>query len=108
MNSMKRILKSEKEIKAIVKQEVEKAYPEISRDVAYQTFAMTFMILNRDYGFGKKRLKDLKDAIETEYWKMQAKPLGIEYTPEDVLRMCKDKFGIDFMESLYETQEEKK
>lgn len=101
MNATKRILRTEREVKELVKAEVEKAYPEISRDVAYQTFAMTFLVLNRDYGFGRKRLQDLKDAIETEYWKMQAKPLGIEYNPDDVLRICKEKFGIDFMESLY-------
>lgn len=101
MNSMKRILKSEKEIKEIVKQEVEKAYPEISRDVAYQTFAMVFLILNREYGFGRKRLLDLKDSIEMEYWKMQEKPCGIDYTPEDVLRICKEKFDIDFNVSQF-------
>jgi hypothetical protein len=94
-------MKSEKEIKEIVKQEVEKAYPEISKDVAYQTFAMVFLILNRDYGFGKKRLQDLKDSIEMEYWKMQEKPCGIDYTPEDVLRICIERFGIDFNVSQF-------
>ena len=63
MNSMRRVLRTEKEVKELVKQEVEKAYPEISKDVAYQSFAMCFYILNRDYGFGRKRLLDLKDKI---------------------------------------------
>ena len=102
MNSMRRLIKSDKEVKKICQEEVARRYKDISRDVAYQTFAMVFMILNRDYGFGKKRLHDLKDTIEAEYWKMEQKPLGIQYDPEDVLRVCKERFGIDFNESLYQ------
>jgi hypothetical protein len=104
MNSMKRVMRSKKEIEKIVKEEVEKAYPEISRDVAYQTFAMVFLVLNKDYGFGRKRLLDLKDKIELQYWMMQEKPCGIDYTPEDVLRICKEKFGIDFNVSQFKEE----
>lgn len=98
---MKRVMKSEKEIKKIVQEEVEKVYPAISKDVAYQTFAMVFLVLNRDYGFGKKRLAELKDKIEMEYWKIEQKPCGIDYTPEDVLRICREKFDIDFNVSQF-------
>lgn len=101
MNSMRRLIKSDREVERLCQEEVAKRYKEISQDVAYQTFAMVFLVLNRDFGFGKKRLHDLKDSIEGEYWKMQEKPLGIEYDPDDVLRIVKDKFGIDFNESLY-------
>lgn len=102
MNSMRRVLRTEKEVKELVRQEVEKAYPEISKDVAYQSFAMVFYILNKDYGFGRKRLLDLKDKIEDEYWKMEAKPCGISYNPDDIIRMCKEKFDIDFTVSQYQ------
>lgn len=98
---MKRIMKSEKDIRKICEKEVEQRYRDISRDVAYQTFAMVFLVLNRDYGFGKKRLSELKDKIELQYWMMQEKPCGIEYTPEDVLRICREKFGIDFNVSQF-------
>ena len=104
MNSMKRILKSEKEVKKLCQEEVAKRYEEISKDVAYQTFAMVFLVLNRDYGFGKKRLSELKDKIEMEYWKIQEKPCGIDYTPEDVLRICKEKFDIDFNVSQFKEE----
>ena len=104
MNSMKRILKSDKEIKKACEEEMTRRYDEVSRDVAYQTFAMVFMVLNRDYGFGKKRLHDLKDAIEFEYYKMQEKPLGVKYDPDDVIRICKDRFGIDFNESQFKKE----
>ena len=104
MNSMKRILKSEKEVKKLCQEEVAKRYEEISKDVAYQTFAMVFLVLNRDYGFGKKRLSELKDKIEMEYWKIQEKPCGIDYTPEDVLRICNEKFDIDFNVSQFKEE----
>ena len=104
MNSMRRLIKTDREVKKLCQEEVAKRYEEISRDVAYQKFAMVFMVLNRDYGFGKKRVLDLKDKIEDEYWKMEAKPCGIDYTPEDVLRICKEKFDIDFNVSQFKEE----
>ena len=104
MNSMKRVMKTENEIKRICQEEVKQRYEEISRDVAFQSFAMVFYVLNLNYGFGKKRLHDLKDAIEFEYYKMQEKPLGVKYDPDDVIRICKDRFGIDFNESQFKKE----
>lgn len=104
MNSMKRVMKTENEIKRICQEEVKQRYEEISRDVAFQSFAIVFYVLNLNYGFGKKRLHDLKDAIEFEYYKMQEKPLGVKYDPDDVIRICKDRFGIDFNESQFKKE----
>lgn len=101
MNSMKRVMKTEEEIKRICQEEVEQRYEEISREAAYHSFAMVFFILNRDYGFGKKRLQNLKNDIECEYYTMQASPLGINYNSDDIMRIVKDKLGIDFSESQF-------
>lgn len=101
MNSMRRVYKTEADIKKICQQEVRARYEDISREAAYHSFAMVFLILNRKFGFGKKRLEELKNDIEFEYYTMQAKPCGINYNSDDVVRIVKERFGIDFYESQF-------
>ena len=101
MNSMRRVMKTEKQVRELCREEVKNRYEEISKDVAYQSFAMCFYVLNMYYGFGAKRLNDLKDAIELEYWKMQEAPLGVKYDPDDVIKLVKERFGIDFSVSQF-------
>lgn len=105
MKVKKRVLKTEADIKKICLQEVKARYEDISREAAYHSFAMVFFILNRDYGFGKKRLQNLKNDIECEYYTMQASPLGIDYNSDDIMRIVKDKLGIDFNESQFKEGE---
>ena len=101
MKVKKRILHTEAEIKRMCDAEVNRMYPIISRDIAYQVMAVAFIVLNREYGFGKKRLNDVKDWIETEYFKMQESPCGVKYDPDDAVRICKERFGIDFYKSIF-------
>ena len=105
MNVNKRVLRTDKDIKRIVQEEVNRMYPAISRDICYQVLAVTFIVLNREYGFGKKRLNDVKDWIETEYFKMQESPCGVKYDPDDAVRICKERFGIDFYKSIFGEKE---
>lgn len=104
---VRRVLRTEAEVKAAARREVEKMYPLISRDIAYQVMAVAFLVLHSEYGFGSKRLGDLKDAIEFEYFKMQESPCGVKYDPDDAIRICKDKFGIDFYKSIFGEEQSK-
>ena len=105
MNTRKRYLRTDSEIRSIVQAEVEKQTENITeriaRDIAYQTMAVVFMKLHSEYGFGGKRLKALKDSIELEYHAMGVGVLGHTYSPEDAIKNCKDMFGIDFDESIF-------
>ena len=107
MKTRNRYIRTDKQIKKTVEEEVSRMYPIISRDVAYQVFAVTFLVLNREYGFGEKRLNNLKEQIEMEYFKMQESPLGVKYNPDDAIRICKERFGIDFYKSIFDTEEQK-
>ena len=107
MKATKRILRTERDVKAIARKEVEKMYPIISRDIAYQVMAVAFLVLNRQYGFGRKRLGDLKNDIEFEYFIMQESPCGVKYDPDDAVRICKEKFGIDFYKSIFGEEDKK-
>ena len=101
MKVKKRILHTKEDIKRMCDEEVNRMYPMISRDVCYQVLAVTFIVLNREYGFGEKRLNDVKDWVETEYFKMQESPCGIKYDPDDAIRICKERWGIDFNVSQF-------
>lgn len=107
MNASKRILRNETEVKEAARKEVERLYPLMSRDIAYQVMAVVFLVLNRDHGYGKKRLGELKDSIEFEYFKMQESPCGVKYDPDDAVRICKEKFDIDFYKSIFGERSEK-
>lgn len=102
----KRVMKSEKEIKAIcdafIRQELSARTDEIIANSAYQTLAVAFYVLSRDYKFGKKRLADLKNAIEDEFSLMDKGILGKPYTTSHTVNYLKDKFNIDFEVSKFD------
>lgn len=105
MNSTKRLYKTESQIREIVESEVEKMitpiYEKACQDTTYQTLATVFVVLNREYHFGKKRLHELKDHIESEFVAMETGILGKPYDAMDCVKACKEHWGIDFEESLY-------
>jgi hypothetical protein len=99
-------MKTEKEIKAIcdafIREELSARTDEIIHNAAYQAMAVTFYILSRDYGFGKQRLANLKDAIEDEFYLMDIGILGKPYTTSHTINYLKDKFNIDFGVSKFD------
>lgn len=105
MNSTKRLYKTEAQIREIVESEVEKMitpiYEKACQDTTYQTLATVFVVLNREYHFGKKRLHELKDQIESEFVAMETGILGKPYDAMDCVKVCKEQWDIDFEESLY-------
>lgn len=102
----KRVMKSEKEIKAIcdafIRQELSARTDEIIANSAYQTLAVAFYVLSRDYGFGKQRLANLKDAIEDEFRLMDEGILGKPYTTSHTVNYMKEKYNIDFGVSKFD------
>lgn len=72
-----------------------------SKDIAYQAFAVCFAVLAKNYGFGKKRLHSLKDEIEMEFDLMEKGIFGKPYSTNDVVKMLKTKYDIDFEKSIY-------
>ena len=105
-SAQKRVMKTEKEIKAIcdafIRQELSARTDEIIANSAYQTLAVAFYILSRDYKFGKQRLANLKNAIEDEFKLMDEGILGKPYTTSHTVNYLKDKFNIDFGVSKFD------
>lgn len=93
------------QLKAAIKSEIDQyrdaAYDAVEKDCTYQALAVAMTVLHRKYGFGAKRLRDLKNAIEDEYIFMQDGVLGRGYTPRDCQEMLREKFGIDFEKTQY-------
>lgn len=99
VNANQAVLKTEKQIRTICEAHVTERYDEITHNAAYQSMAVTFYILSRDFGFGKQRLAKLKDAIEDEFALMDVGILGRDYNANHVCAHLKEKYDIDFGES---------
>ena len=110
MNCLKRLIKREAEFKQICKEEAEKEvsarYDEITRETTYQALQVAFYVLAKEFKFGKKRLTLLKNLIENEFFLMESNFLNLNYNATDCGRFLKEKFGIDFSESQYNTHKE--
>lgn len=71
-------------------------YEEVKRDVSSQILAVFFTALNKDFGFGKKRLLQVKESVECYFALMQPGNIfGDSFSPLDCIAYIKDKFGID-------------
>lgn len=101
-----RVFKTESQIRRIVQDEAKRQTTEIydkaMKDAAYQCFAVLMCVLHKEFGFGKKRLKKLKDLTEFEFMMMKDGVLGNPYDTNDCVRFLKEKYGIDFAESQYD------
>ena len=106
MKSLKRLMKSETQVRAICKRETEKylseEYTKIYNDGAYASIATTFYLLSHDFGFGGRRLKKLKKLIEEENLLMNVGVLGKKYDALDVMEHLKTRYGIDLKASCFE------
>lgn len=56
MRSLKRLMKSDREVREICKRETDaylrENYEQIAKQAAYQTLAVAFVVLHRYFGFG--------------------------------------------------------
>lgn len=107
-----RVLMTESQIRKIVKKESEiqttKIYDAAVKDATYQAFAVCFIVLAKEFGFGAGRLGKLKNSIEAEYVSMCTGILGKPYGIDDVIKYLKEHYGIDFNESCYSEAWDKK
>lgn len=105
MKAEKRLMKSEKEVRKICKDLMNKASAEYLAEnypkIVYRAIGVCMTVLNKQFGFGAKRLQKLKDEIEAEYVTMNAGICGRKYTSDDCLKYLKENYGIDFDESHY-------
>ena len=80
---------------------------ECSASIGYQTIATMMIVLHRQYGFGRKRLQALKDALETEFYWMENGIPGMKkkehYTGVYYIEKLKT-MGIDLTKSIYDDQ----
>lgn len=97
---------SESEIRRQVKMEYQKikdtVYENVIKDVIPQFTAVCLCVLNREYGFGMKRLKRFLDSVNSEFEIMDGGFLGRNYDPLDCLKFLKDKYEIDVDKELNE------
>ena len=108
MKSLKRLMKSEREVREICKRETDvylrENYDQIVRQAVYQTLAVVFFVLHRCFGFGGKRLHRLKNEIESEFVMMKTGILGRKYDADDCKRFLNERYEIDFEESIYKAK----
>lgn len=100
-----RVYTTKSQIRKVVQKEAERKTTEIyekaMKDAVYQNMAVVFCVLYREYGFGGKRLRKLKNSVEAEYMAMKLGVLGKKYDTDDCRDFLKEKYGIDFEESMY-------
>lgn len=108
MRSLKRLMKSDREVREICKRETDaylrENYEQIAKQAAYQTIAVAFVVLHRYFGFGGRRLSQLKEHIESEFVMMKTGIFGRKYDADDCTKFLKDRYGIDFSESAYKAE----
>ena len=75
MRSLKRLMKSDREVREICKRETDvylrENYEQIAKQAAYQTLAVAFVVLHRYFGFGGRKY----DAADSD--KKLAELLGL-------------------------------
>ncbi len=95
---------SESEVRRQVQTEYQKikdtVYENIMKDVIPQFTAVCMCVLNREYGFGVKRLQRFLDSVNSEFEIMNNGFLGRKYDPLDCLKFLKDKYKIDLDKEL--------
>lgn len=74
---------------------------QITSNAVYQTLATVFVVMDREYGFKKKRLNRLKNLIEDEFVHMKTGILGRDYSTADCVKYLKEHYDIDFSVSQY-------
>lgn len=103
-NSGRKILISVDEMKAQFDAEFEsrkdKMYEEVEKDVIPQVMAVCFMELNKEFGFGEKRLKQFKRGITGLFAMMCSGVMGKPFTTVDCIDYIQKNFNIDLEEML--------
>ena len=88
-----------KAVKAECDAKIDAVYEEVKKDVASQIMAVCCMELNKEFGYGKKRLNRFYEGVN-DLFKLMATDgiLGKEFTPINCIEVLRDKYGIDLDE----------
>ena len=99
-----RIITSHSEVKRLAEKEYlrlkDTVYENVMKDVIPQFTAVCMVILNRENGFGAKRLERFLESVTSEFEIMNRGILGKKYDPLDCLKFLKDKYEIDVDKEL--------
>ena len=85
-----------KAVKAECDANINAVYEEVKKDVASQIMAVCCMELNKEFGYGKKRLNRFYEGVN-DLFKLMATDgiFGKEFTPINCIETLRDKYGID-------------
>ncbi|MCM1225967.1 MAG: hypothetical protein NC320_00905 [Clostridium sp.] len=94
-----RIITSSSEVRRLAKEEYlrlkDTVYENVIKDVIPQFMGVCMVILNRENGFGEKRLQRFLDSVTSEFEIMNRGVFGRNYDPLDCLKFLKDRYKID-------------
>lgn len=106
-----RIITNQSEVKRLVEEEYlrlkDTVYENVIKDVIPQFMSVCMVILNRENGFGKKRLTRILDSVKSEFEIMNCGVFKKNYDPLDCLKFLKNKYGIDVDKELKSIKGEK-
>ena len=88
-----------REVKRECDAKINAVYEEVKSDVASQIMAVCCMELNKEFGYGKKRLNRFYEGVN-DLLKLMATDgiFGKEFTPINCIETLRDKYGIDLDE----------
>ena len=99
-----RILTSEKAVRDKVREEYQKykdeVYRDVMEDVIPQVLAVVLLTLNKDFGFGEKRLRRCISGMKSYFKLMNTEIFNRKITTLDCLKYLKDEYGIDLDEEV--------
>ena len=84
-----------REVKRECDAKINIVYEEVKQDVASQIMAVCCMELNKEFGFGKKRLNRFYDGVNNLFKSMLTNK---EFTPISCIEWLRDKYAIDLDE----------
>lgn len=71
-------------------------FRKIQNDIVAQLMATVLLVLNQDYGFGKKRLQAFKRAVEARFIAMtNGGIMGKKFDTQTCIDLMREKYGID-------------
>lgn len=70
-------------------------YASITQDITVQLMATVLFELNKEFGFGKKRLQRVQSGTESLFKLMEEGILGKKFTTEDLIKYMKEKYDIE-------------
>ena len=89
----------EREVKRECDAKIDAVYEEVKQDVASQIMAVCCMELNKEFGFGKDRLKKFYEGVNSLFKLMVTDGIfGKEFTPINCIDLLREKYDIDLDE----------